>query len=146
MNNTREIIIVDADPLLSALLGGRARSILLSGKFKFITSEYTTWEEKKYIPKVSERTGVAEEELLFAFNNFPITAFQPKEYYDRREAAEMLISKRDPKDVDILALALKFIAPIWSDDRDFEGIEGLILFKTFDMLNKLSNLANEDLN
>ena len=146
MNNTREIIVVDANPLLSALLGGKARSILLSGKFSFITSEYTTWEVKKYIPVVSEQTGVAEEEVLFAFDHFPIIAFQPKEYHDKLWAAEMLIGKRDPKDVDILALALKFDFPIWSEDKDFSGIEEIELFRTSDMLNKLSNLINEKLN
>lgn len=146
MNKSREIIIVDANPLLSALLGGKARSILLSGKFKFVTSEYTTWEVKKYIPLVSERTGVAEEELLFALDHFPITAFQAKEYDDTRRAAEMLIGKRDPKDVDILALALKFDSPVWSEDKDFAGIEEIELFRTSDMLNKLANLINEKLN
>lgn len=146
MNNSRELIVVDANPLLSALLGGKARSVLLSGKFEFITSEYTTWEVKKYIPLVSERTGVNEEELLFVLNHFPIQAFQPKEYDDKRKAAEELIVKRDPKDVDILALALKFNAPLWSEDKDFEGIEGLILFKTSDLLNKLAVLVNKKLN
>ncbi len=57
-----------------------------------------------------------------------------------------ITSKRDPKDVDILALALKFKVPVWSEDKDFEGIEGLVLFKTSDLLNKLANLANEELN
>lgn len=146
MNNTGVTIVIDANPLLSALLGGKARAILLSGKFRFITSEYTTWEVKKYIPLVSERTDVAEEELLIAFEHFPITAFQAKEYDDTRLAAEMLIGKRGPKDVDILALALKFDTPVWSEDKDLAGIEEIELFRTSDMLNKLSNLINEKLN
>ena len=127
-------------------MGGKARAILLSGKFRFITSEYTIWEVKKYIPLVSERTDVAEEELLFAFEHFPITVFQAKEYDDTRLAAEMLIGKRDPKDVDILALALKFDAPVWSEDKDFSGIEEIELYRTSDMLNKLANLIKEKLN
>ncbi len=143
MNNTKEIIVIDANPLLSALLGARARSILLSGKFRFITAEHTTWEVKKYIPRVAELTGVAEAELLFAFDHFPIIAFQPKEYDDERSTADMLISKRDPKDVDILALALKFGAPVWSEDKDFEGIEEIELLKTSDLFNRLSILSHE---
>ena len=146
MNRTREIIVVDANPLLSALLGGKAWTILLSGKFKFITTEYTTWEVKKFIPRVAERTDVAEEELLFAFEHFPITVFQARAYDDTRLAAEKLIGKRDPKDVDILALTLKFDAPVWSEDDDFEGIRGLKLYSTSDMLNKLANLINDKLN
>ena len=58
----------------------------------------------------------------------------------------MLIGKRDPKDVDILALALKFDAPVWSEDKDFSGIEEIELYRTSDMLNKLANLIKEKLN
>jgi len=41
-------VIVDANPLVSALLGGRALSILLDF-FRFVTTERTTWEVKRYL-------------------------------------------------------------------------------------------------
>src|SRR5437763_216892 len=35
------------------------------------------------------------------------------------------IGRRDPDDIDVLALALRLQAPLWSNDRDFErtGVE-----------------------
>lgn len=38
------------------------------------------------------------------------------------EEAKSLLEKRDPKDVPLLALALKLQIPIWSNDRDFEDL------------------------
>jgi predicted nucleic acid-binding protein len=126
----KKSIVIDANPLLSALLGGRARLILLSNKYYFVTTEHTTWEVKKYIPTVAKLSDVSEEELYFAFDRFPILVYQAGDYDDKRKLSEKLIGHRDLKDVDILALALKLKIPIWSDDKDFEAIEGIELLKT----------------
>lgn len=126
----KKSIVIDANPLLSALLGGRARLILLSNKYYFVTTEHTTWEVKKYIPTVAKLSDVSEEELYFAFDRFPILVYQACDYDDKRKLSEKLIGHRDLKDVDILALALKLKIPIWSDDKDFEAIEGIELLKT----------------
>lgn len=101
MNEPKETIAVDANPLFSALRGGRAKSVLYSDKFSFITTEYTTWEVKKYIPEISVDTGVPESEIFDAFDRFPITSMPPDVYDEMRQQAENLIARRDPKDVDI---------------------------------------------
>ncbi len=44
-------IVVDANIILSALLGGTPSSVLFDGRFRFITTEYTIREVRKYIPK-----------------------------------------------------------------------------------------------
>jgi predicted nucleic acid-binding protein len=138
MSGLRETIAVDANPLLSALRGGKARVALLSGKFIFITTEYTTWEVKKYIPELSKESGVPESELFYAFDHFPIIAMPPVVYDEKRNQAENLIARRDPKDVDILALALKLDTPLWTNDKDFNNISELKVFTTSDMLEKLA--------
>lgn len=143
MNDQKQTIAVDAGPLLSALRGGKARIALFSGKFIFITTEHTTWEVKKYIPELSKESGVSESELFYAFDHFPIIAFPPIVYDDKRQQADNLIAHRDPKDVNILALALKFSTPLWSNDRDFENIPGLEVLATTDMLEKLAVLEDE---
>ena len=45
---------------------------------------------------------------------------EPGEYQSKLEAAKRAIAKRDPHDVDLLALALAFGVPVWSNDSDFE--------------------------
>jgi predicted nucleic acid-binding protein len=50
---------------------------------------------------------------------------EPSEFAPKPEAAKRSIGKRDPHDVDLLALALTFAIPVWSNDSDFKdaGVE-----------------------
>jgi len=141
MSNQKKTIAVDANPLVSSLRGGRARMVLLSAEFIFITTEQIIWEVKKYIPQLATQSGVSETELLFALDRFPIIAIPSVAYADKREQAEELIAWRDHKDVDILALALKFNAPLWSNDKDFQNIQELQLLTTADILEQSGLLA-----
>lgn len=136
----KETISVDANPLLSALRGGKARTVIFSEKFIFITSEFTIWEVKKYIPELSQQSGVPESELFFAFDRFPILSIPPIVYSEKRQQAIDLIAHRDPKDVDILALALRFDTPLWTNDSDFDNISEVTILKTADMLDKVTAL------
>jgi predicted nucleic acid-binding protein len=43
------------------------------------------------------------------------------EYEHQVPEAKRRIAKRDPDDVDVLALALDLNVPVWSNDNDFEG-------------------------
>ena len=51
------IVVVDANIILSALLGGKPSFILFDPKFKFITTEFTISEVKKYLPKQVREGG-----------------------------------------------------------------------------------------
>ena len=48
-------LVVDATLLLPALRGGSALPVLFDVRFQFITTEKTTWEVKRYIPRVVDR-------------------------------------------------------------------------------------------
>jgi predicted nucleic acid-binding protein len=143
-------LITNANPILSALIFGRAREILFSPLFEFITTEFTTWEVKKYIPSFArklqqrlERAGTIvsiakiERRLFSELDDLPIETVYPRFYEDKLADAGRLIGHRDPKDVDLLALALKTGNPIWSDDKDFEGIAQITLLKTKHLLQLL---------
>ena len=56
------------------------------------------------------------------------------DYQRMRAKAEALIGERNPKDVDILALALIKHAILWTEDKHFEGISEVSLVHTRDML------------
>lgn len=45
---------------------------------------------------------------------------QRSEYEDKLPTARRRIGKRDPDDVDVLALALHLNFAVWSNDNDFE--------------------------
>lgn len=132
------IVVVDANILISALLGGKSHRILFDSRFHFITTERTTWEVKRYIPFLAKKLGLTELEILLAFESLPITAYQSRYYAEQLPKARTLIASRDAKDVDILALTLAIGAPLWSQDRDFEHIEEIIWMTTEEMMEWLA--------
>lgn len=142
MNEPKETITVDANHLLSALRGGKARALLYSGKFSFIKIEHATWEVKKYIPELSKASGFPKSELFYAFERYPITSMSPVMYDEKRKQAEDLMAHRDPKDVDILALALKLNTPLWTNDKAFQDLPEVEILTTAAMLAKLAALTD----
>ncbi|MCY2993151.1 MAG: PIN domain-containing protein [Planctomycetota bacterium] len=132
-----ESLIVDANPLLSALLGGTARDVILSGKFSLYSTQHTLFEVEKYLPLLAHRLKLTEMELFREFLLLPIIACQPLVYDLRLPEASQLIGHRDPKDVQILALTLQLGYPIWTEDRDFDDLPGIVVRKTADLLTLL---------
>ena len=132
-------LVVDANPLLSALLGGRAREVLFSGKITCVSSQHTLFEVEKYLPHVAKRIGRNELDLWREFQLLPVIAVQPRESDLELKRATELIGQRDPKDVHVLALALRLDLPIWTNDRDFEGLsQHVSTHKTADLLSLIA--------
>ncbi len=126
-------IVVDANVIISALLGGKSRFILFDPRFEFITTVFTLKEVKRYIPEISQRSGVPEKEIKKAISVLPLRIVPQKYYKDLLNEAMELMQDIDPSDVDILALYLKEKTFLWSDDKDFEKIQNKInLLKTKD--------------
>ena len=129
-----DAIVADANPLLSALLGGVAREVLFSEKLAFYSPQHTLFEVEKYLSQVAQKIGQTELALFREFQLLPVTAVQPRQYDSQTERATQLIGQRDPKDVHVLALALELNLPIWSEDRDFEGLPDVAVHRTAHML------------
>ena len=129
-----EPLIVDANPIISAMLGGAARDVIFSGTFSLYSAQHTLFEVEKYIPAMAEKLGRGELDLLREFELLPIIACQPNEYDSYLDEARRLISHRDRKDVQILALTLKLGYPLWTEDRDFDGIEAISVRRTADLI------------
>ena len=127
-------LVVDANVFISALIGGKAAELLFNPDFELITTERTTWEVKKYLPKLAEHTDQTPSSLLLLFELIPVKACQSREYERSLSKAQNLIGNRDPFDVDILALTLETGAPLWSNDSDFEEIDKITLLKTKDVI------------
>jgi predicted nucleic acid-binding protein len=60
-----------------------------------------------------------------AVATLPVTVVDGSVYQDSVVEATRRIGRRDPDDVEILALAIHFQIPIWSNDNDFTdtGVE-----------------------
>jgi predicted nucleic acid-binding protein len=129
-----EPLIIDANPIISALLGGSARRVVLSPEFSFYSTQHTLFEVEKYLPWLARRLDRGEIHLFREFELLPIIACQPTRYESQVAKAESLIGLRDIEDVPILALALELGYPIWTEDHDFDGIPEISVRRTADLL------------
>lgn len=118
-------LVVDANPLISALLGGGGLRVLFDERLHVVTTEHTTWEVKRYIPMISSRSGVPEEIVLELFETFPLIAYQSSAYETSLSKATNQIGLRDPKDVDIFALTYHLGAPLWTEDPDLISVSDI---------------------
>ncbi len=127
-------LIVDANPLIAALLGGAAARVLAVGAHEFSSPQVTLFEVERYIPRVASLIGRTESQVFDAFQRLPVKACQPAIYGREMSRAQQLISGRDAGDVPVVALALALGHPIWTNDRDFDGLPGITTVSTAQLL------------
>jgi predicted nucleic acid-binding protein len=116
-----ERLVVDANPILSALMGGQARRIFFeSGIQEFAVPGAVLDEVRKYVPRLASKLNMGHEFLHYALDLLPMTAYSLGMYRHAMPEARRQIAKRDPNDVDVLALAITLKQIVWTNDRDFE--------------------------
>jgi predicted nucleic acid-binding protein len=123
-----ERLVVDANPILAALLGGMARRIFFETDIQeFAIPDVTITEVRGFLPRAALKIGVKRATLEFGLDLLPLRRYTARTYRQSIAEARRRIGKRDLKDVDVLALTLHLGLPLWSNDRDFEeaGIECL---------------------
>ncbi len=130
-------LAADANVLLSAVIGGRARLVLGHGKVtELLTTQKTFAEVEKYAVVLGKKKRLSLDLLLLAVATLPVTVVERTAYSTSLPAASKRIGRRDPDDVDLLALALHLKIPVWSNDKDFEGT-GVDWFTTESLLRHL---------
>lgn len=63
----------------------------------------------------------------------PLTLYDEEFYRTQMKQARVMMAKRDPHDVHLIALSLKLNCPVWSNDADFQGLE-VKVYSTLDLL------------
>lgn len=133
-----ERLVVDANPIISALLGGAAlRAFWNDAIREWATTQFTVNEVLSYLPQLASKIYVPKEMLRLELELLPLVIYKKESYRDFISEARRRIAGRDENDVDLLALALKLSYPIWTNDRDFEQA-GPTLYTTAKLLKSLS--------
>ena len=115
-------LVADANVLLSAVTGGRARLVLARADLADVLTTVAALDEvNEYAEPLARRLRLPLGTVLLAVATLPVTVVDRGEYAASLREAERRIGQRDPDDIEILALALHLDAPVWSNDRDFEG-------------------------
>ena len=114
-------LAADANVLLSALIGGRAMRVLRHPAVEeILTAAATVAEVQEYAGQLAKKKGLAIDMVLLAAAALPVTVVDRLDYAASLPEARRRIGRRDPDDVELLALALHHRLPVWSNDNDFE--------------------------
>ncbi len=130
-------LVADANVLLSAVLGGRARVVLTHPAIESIfTTEVTLAEVEEYAIVLARKRKLPLDILLLTVATLPVSLIERETYVRAISRARQLIEKRDPDNVEILALALHLKVPLWSNDNDFQAL-GIEVYTTAELLRDL---------
>ena len=131
-------IIVDASVVLAGLFkDGTVRDVLLNNDdVDFVAPKYVASEIERRIPEVVFRTKKPEATVRAVLEDL-LSAIElvPAEAYSGSIARALRLAKREGAegDEDYIALALALDSPIWTLDKDFDRVRGIITLKTADV-------------
>ena len=130
-------LVADANVLLSCILGGRAGLVLEHPRVEEILTARATYTEiQEYAPQLARKKQLPVDLVLLSVAALPVTIADRTHYAPAVPEATRRIARRDPDDVDILALSLHEELPLWSNDNDFEDA-GVEWYTTAELLKKL---------
>jgi predicted nucleic acid-binding protein len=121
----RKRLVLDANILLSAVLGFRVRFLLAryEDEVDFFAPEVCFGDALKYIPDIAVKR---KSDLHVALDSLEqiadiVESVDQKLYGEYEVEARMRIVARDVNDWPIVAAALLLDCPIWTEDQDFFG-------------------------
>jgi predicted nucleic acid-binding protein len=130
-------LVLDTNILMAALIkDSLTRKILLSPQFEFLLPEFALEEIDRHRGKIARHSQLRPEEIqvLIGVLVEAVTVVPMDRVVPHLAVAEELIGARDPTDVPFVALALaEQNEGIWSNDRAFEGLPGIQLWRTADL-------------
>lgn len=131
-------LVIDTNVIISALLKNSVtREILLFPSTEFLLPEYALEEVEAHADSISERSGLNKEEIDIVLSVLleNITIIPAAEIKDNLTKAHKIIGRIDPFDIPFVALALSVENDgIWSNDKHFENLKGIKVWKTADLL------------
>jgi predicted nucleic acid-binding protein len=123
--STTKIIVLDANILIRAVLGVKARNLIqnYAGDVLFFTPDLCYEDALKYLPILFEKRNLPPNDALNVLAELKclIQIVDSSLYSLYEQDAKNRIAIRDINDWSIVALALMLDCPIWTEDNDFFG-------------------------
>jgi predicted nucleic acid-binding protein len=120
-----KILVLDANILIRAVLGKRVRTILAqyAGITRFVAPEAAFSEVEEHLPAILAKRGLpmAESAATLLAISKVIQRIGSDAYSAFEAKAKRRLIRRDIEDWPILATAMLFDSPIWTEDADFFG-------------------------
>ena len=119
-------LVLDANILVRAVLGKRARNILdrYHDRAHFLSPLVCFEEAKRHLPVILKKRGIDPSSVMETLDHLPATVEPVKvtAYRSMEKTARSRIRSRYEDDWPILALALSLNLPIWTEDQDLFGV------------------------
>ncbi|MBN2251801.1 MAG: hypothetical protein JW724_06990 [Candidatus Altiarchaeota archaeon] len=136
------IVVIDANELFSLLIKGAGGTeyVFFSNKVELIAPEYLLLEFGKYREEILDKTHRPAIELSMILSAFERRIkFVPGQEFENllNEAAASL--PEDPKDAPYIALAMKYNAVIWSEDKQLKRQSKVKVLNTSELLGEIKN-------
>lgn len=132
-------LIIDTNILISALIKNSVtREILLFPSLEFLLPEYALEELEAHKSIISKKSGLSKEEIDIVLSILldNIIIISASEIMHNLSKAKRIIGDIDPLDIPFVALALSVENDgIWSNDRHFENLKEIKVWKTADLFN-----------
>ena len=121
-----EMIIVDANILIRAVLGRHVRKLLetyAGHGIRFYAPDLAYADAAKYLPPLLRKKGMSDADLpaALAYLQSLIQPILQDSYGLFEEEARQRLRGRDEEDWPVLAAALALSCAIWTEDTDFFG-------------------------
>jgi len=118
-------LILDANILIRAVFRTKVRDILerFANEANFFSPEACFEEARRYIPALCKKRGLDASLALSVLRHVGklVLPVSHSLYADREADARGRIENRDPDDWPVVAVALMFDFPVWTEDKDFFG-------------------------
>lgn len=131
-------LVIDTNILISALIKDSiTRELLLFPSMEFLLPEYALQEIEAHKSHISKQSNLSKDEIDIVLSVLleNICIVPASEIMPYLERADKIIGSIDQSDVPFVALALSIKNDgIWSNDKHFEKIKGVKVWKTSDLL------------
>ena len=130
-------LVLDTNILIAALIkNSLTRQFFFLPDLEFLLPEYALGELARHRSKIARHSQLSNREidLLLDLLLESVTVVPGQKIFPHLNAAQALIGNIDRDDVPFVALALAMDNDgIWSNDRAFENLPGITLWKTSDV-------------
>jgi predicted nucleic acid-binding protein len=119
------MIVLDANILIRAVLGKRARVLVVryGGRIVLATPDTAVEEARTHLPAVIAKRGLDAGPFLDVLSSIEkvLRIVEVEQYSEFEPVARQRLFQRDEEDWPVLAAALTLGCPIWTEDADFFG-------------------------
>lgn len=121
-----KIIVIDTNILVRAVLGKKVGNLLekYNNSCQFFAPDNSYQELERHLPQILQKRKYQSDIPLQAIADLAkiVMGVSEESYRQYKSEADRRIKARDPNDWEVVALALHFSCPIWTEDKDFFGI------------------------